>query len=299
MEYPIDFARNAADALQLYADLQKTMRLLTDDMVKPWLDPGGTVDAASLREWYQRFFLEDDLELTGSGATPQRLERCIYFWPTKTAAQVTADAVRCPLAVDRFELPEYKHLFFIFQRPTLTLEGIAAGHLTAQYGPMSALSFCAFNGRAFVMPWLWSGGVCAPTTSLYMYKPSQCLDVNAQSEPSEQLRVQPLLAWLSAAQAFADQRLIGSEVVSVGAHVRGRVVGHVPDINVVHLRAYDAAPRVETPSDRHIDFDCRFWVRGHPRRVQGHDEPIWIPRYLKGPADKPIKERETVYAVTR
>jgi hypothetical protein len=258
-----EFARNAADALQCYADIQRSVAQLTDEEVGIFCSHP---DIPTLRVWLQKSF----------SAVAEGTE--IYFWPAITAETVTKHAQSYPLEMERFTLPPENHIVFVFQRPTLYIEGV----------PVTAISYVDMNGEAaWMWPWIWIAGSCFPMGFQAVMRPSGLID-----------EYQKMLKWLCSADSFAKQRLIGAEPTRVTRAVVDRIVGHVPEVNVVHLRRVDHRG-THRDTLKHIDFEARFWVRGHERRLPQSEETIWIETYLKGPDDKPIKDRQTVYAVTR
>lgn len=270
------FARNPADALQCFADIQKTVSAWTTDDHDSCIDSCFSVDDKEVASTYalniKRFYLEAPAE--------------IYWWPSVVAESVTKAACQYPLG-DSLEWDKHdRHTVFVFQRPIECLSeeaDIVSGYCA------SAISYVRHDDWLMIYPWIWMGTHSRLTGIIPCGTPSWF------TSPSTKAQVQ----WLYTATRFAESRIIGCSTAAVTRKVRERIVGNVPDINVVHLRSYEPGTRDESPSDRHIDFDFRFWVRGHPRKLSGHDEPIWINTYLKGPDDKPIKERETVFAVTR
>lgn len=80
-----------------------------------------------------------------------------------------------------------------------------------------------------------------------------------------------------------------------------------PLIRVVALRASERVAVEHAPSDRQDsarEYSCRWIVKGHNRRQSvgpGRKEHkvIWITAHPAGPKDKPLRVRETVFAVVR
>jgi hypothetical protein len=80
-----------------------------------------------------------------------------------------------------------------------------------------------------------------------------------------------------------------------------------PTVRVVALRKTARVEVADAPVERHAGaraYGCRFVVKGHPRLQAvgpGRKERklIWIESFVKGPEDKPLKTRTTVYAVVR
>lgn len=270
------FARNPADALQCFADIQATVKQWDASHYDPTFDYVYKDDpslAASQADLIKKLYVDDDV--------PHE----IYWWPTLVAETVSQAASVYPVSDASIEWNRQGiHVTHVFQRPlrVLTEDRAAA---------ISAISYCRSAEKMLSCPWCWNG----PQSRLQR----MCLVDGAKSFQDTPAAYLAQIQWLYAATRFAESRIIGCSTAVVNRKVRERIIGHVPDVNVVHLRSYEPGTRDESSSDRHIDFDFRFWVRGHPRKLSGRDEPIWISTYLKGPADKPIKDRETVFAVTR
>ena len=75
-------------------------------------------------------------------------------------------------------------------------------------------------------------------------------------------------------------------------------------INVIILRKSIREPRDGDAQSTDIDWQCRWFVRGHWRRQfypSTHtNSPMWIVPYIKGPEDKPLKQpNEIIFAVVR
>jgi hypothetical protein len=73
-------------------------------------------------------------------------------------------------------------------------------------------------------------------------------------------------------------------------------------VSIITLRH---ANYVGYDSDGHrlIDWQHRWHVRGHYRRIidrkTGEERLVWVRAHLKGPQDKPVREVEHIYALTR
>jgi hypothetical protein len=80
-----------------------------------------------------------------------------------------------------------------------------------------------------------------------------------------------------------------------------------PTVQVVALRKTMRTPAENAPADRAAgarNYQCRWIVQGHPRmQVCGPGRKdrklIWIEAHPAGPADKPLRTKEKVYAVVR
>lgn len=264
-----DFARNPADALQCYADVQRTVHgWSVDDLQQLGLADQSDDDKALTLKYLKRLY--SDYWATA-----------VYFWGASVYEKVLALAESYPLDSDQFSVPPSAPLFFAFQHVP---SSICKDQLSAQ-------TFASYGSSACVISWIWSGGHC--TVGSHFLGPLNALPTQGPG----------FAKFLGTAVGFAAQRLIGKTTTQVSRAVRQRVVGHVPDVNVVSLRAYDQSGRERSEGLKEIDFNCRWWVRGHERNQYipstGGHEKIWIDPYLKGPDDKPIKERDTVFAMVR
>lgn len=92
-------------------------------------------------------------------------------------------------------------------------------------------------------------------------------------------------------------RLTRVEQISGGRHERRRAERAVPGLRVLQL-ATGATVRSEGTGT--VEWSKRWMVRGHwrlqphgPKRAQR--KPIWIDPYVKGPEDKPLDVRPTVW----
>jgi hypothetical protein len=90
-------------------------------------------------------------------------------------------------------------------------------------------------------------------------------------------------------------------------YVRDHKLKDMPTVQVVALRKSLRVPAESAPDDRQAtarQYQCRWIVKGHPRLQpcgpgRKDKKLIWIEAYPKGPADKPLRTRERVYAVIR
>jgi hypothetical protein len=264
-----EFCRHPKDGLQLLADAQRAVPTIK------WLDGDGSELSDRTASVMRDIF---------SATTPGD---AVYWWPDKTAQLVSEKAADYPLP-SRMTLPTNRHILFTFEKPVLfePLTDCDSGNKVEL--AVSAVSYFGTDEAAIIQPWYWIGG------RIYQGLTFGATTPNAFSESKL-----TFVRWLHAAMAFADDRVIGKQIVRVNRATRDRINGHVPDVNVVQLRTYDQSGRERGEPLKDIDFECRFWVRGHERRLPGTEDRIWIDTYLKGPDDKPIKERDAVLAVVR
>ena len=77
--------------------------------------------------------------------------------------------------------------------------------------------------------------------------------------------------------------------------------GEPPSVRVIRLR--EPTTRTETDAGREVEWSHRWVTSAHWRNQwypsTGQHRPIPIEAYIKGPADKPLKVRETVRALVR
>lgn len=98
----------------------------------------------------------------------------------------------------------------------------------------------------------------------------------------------------------------------VERHARKRLqrehkLAEPPTVRVVALRKSLRVAASEAPGDRQESaraYSCRWIVKGHPRLQacgpgRKDRKLIWIEAYIAGPDDKPVRTRETVFAVIR
>lgn len=99
---------------------------------------------------------------------------------------------------------------------------------------------------------------------------------------------------------FLDRREPADRAARRRAEAQGVVVA--PDIHVMTLRRAASQPVGES---RDVDWQWRWWVRGHWRlQAMGPNRqdraPVWIMPHVKGPEDRPMKPLvPTIYNVIR
>lgn len=114
--------------------------------------------------------------------------------------------------------------------------------------------------------------------------------------------------WLAAVQWMQQRILVRHRPQSVLPKNKKRarkfsrdLKGQMPTIEIVQLRRSAHSATHGTGTGR--SYTMRFVVHGHWRNqwyaTKGVHAPKWIESYVKGPADKPLKESLRVYAVTR
>lgn len=90
-------------------------------------------------------------------------------------------------------------------------------------------------------------------------------------------------------------------------YIKEHKLKEAPSVHVVALRKSLRVESSEAPSERQEgarEYHCRWVVKGHPRKQpcgpgRKDIKVIWIETHIAGPDDKPVKERETVFAVIR
>jgi len=112
--------------------------------------------------------------------------------------------------------------------------------------------------------------------------------------------------WLLAFWRLVKQRIIMPTEVRAPRHVRratAKAGKEISTVKVIRLRRLDR--RKSTPADepQHVEWSHRWCVEGHWREqwypTKGRHERIWIHPYIKGPDDKPLVVKDTVFHVVR
>lgn len=118
-----------------------------------------------------------------------------------------------------------------------------------------------------------------------------------------------LAHFILAGLAWLDSKVLVAEVPDVPRQRRKeyrRVLGRDSDIKLIRLRREDR-PNHDTERNNdptHRDFAYRFVVRGHWRNQpygpgRAEHRLTWIMPFVKGPDDKPLREKLPVYVVNR
>lgn len=128
---------------------------------------------------------------------------------------------------------------------------------------------------------------------------------SVSGEPGGEVRAQ-LLGNLTAAMVLLlDQRILVGPRRPAERHARKRAQAagraEPPEVVVVELRR--AATRPGGGERRAVEWSCSWVVRGHWRQqwypsARVH-RPRWIAPYVKGPADKPLRQARRVFVVRR
>lgn len=111
-----------------------------------------------------------------------------------------------------------------------------------------------------------------------------------------------------AACAWLKQRVLSSNPGRVERHRRKQLsrelgIAVLPSVQVIQLRRMESANQDGVQGSQTVDWSCRWVVSGHWRNqpyANGERKLIYIMPFVKGPADKPLREHSTrVYAVNR
>jgi hypothetical protein len=79
---------------------------------------------------------------------------------------------------------------------------------------------------------------------------------------------------------------------------------YVPEVSVIRLRGVQSEERQKANRCGTVEYSCQWSVRGHWRQQyypsKGRHQPVYVDEYIKGPEDKPLKEKAAVvYRVDR
>lgn len=121
-------------------------------------------------------------------------------------------------------------------------------------------------------------------------------DLPIGSEP-EMMEEQTTLKFLR----FAASPYLIVQHHNVARHIRRRVESSFPRVSegvgIILLRRAVSVTEATKPSNEagSVEWSCQWWVSGHwthqPCGAQRQDRRLtWIPPYIKGPPDKPLKE---------
>jgi hypothetical protein len=193
------------------------------------------------------------------------------------------------------------------EQTAITIDGPAPGALRASrvlmihpwYSPRQ------LGHRGITAPWV-------PVVMTFGSSSGQISDVRASDkEPlnqSEKYDIAFLASVFGTLSLFAKQRLLTSERQQVDRHARKRIAKEAPlvdpTVRVVKLRTRETISHDADRGEAHVDWACRWMVRGHWRQQffpsrKAH-QPIWITPHIKGPDDKPLRTpRATVFAVVQ
>lgn len=173
--------------------------------------------------------------------------------------------------------------------------------------PWYAPSARQLPGRPIIAPWL-------PLVMTFGSTSGQWAPVTLDGVPRESASPlsrsdgEFLIALFGAFSLFSKQQIFTSGRELAERHVRKRLARAGSDmeplVRVVRLRARVPAPGSAERGEAHVDWACRWMVRGHWRQqffpTRKAHQPIWISPHIKGPDNKPLKApRATVFAVVQ
>lgn len=109
--------------------------------------------------------------------------------------------------------------------------------------------------------------------------------------------------WVLAATALLKQRILVAESQLATRGERKRLDRQGLPTSVMTITLRETEQQSTSTHQGVIDWSHRWIVRGHWRQQwyasQEEHRIVWIPAYIKGPADRPLVVRPAVYAVTR
>jgi hypothetical protein len=115
-----------------------------------------------------------------------------------------------------------------------------------------------------------------------------------------------MLMYMQAFWSFVQQRVL---VVGEAQHPRAvrkraeKANLTLPALQVIRLRRADNGPVQPSDNPKHVDWRFRWIVVGHWRwwwfESEGRRRQIWVNPYVKGPEDRPLLKRKSVFAVER
>lgn len=100
--------------------------------------------------------------------------------------------------------------------------------------------------------------------------------------------------------AVANRRDVSKKYKKMARRVNMKDTG----VSVITLRhVQNVSDNESYDGDRIIDWSHRWYVRGHYRRIRdrrtGQERLVWVRSHIKGPQEKPLRETEKIYALTR
>lgn len=299
-------------------------------MLQEFLDVFGTS-----RERLAKFYSQTMIDPTMTPETAAEMVQVLlagpvirgefYYWTSQMVdvAYEASKTLPMTLRLDEGMLPSFSG-FFWFERPldipgTTMWRGLRAItwvpvlYLGGEYGKISFPPYTfppSFN-KLGIATLYESGDVGKPpipcgTLNLPMGEDMVFSGAPRPSDPAEpdpEARIESCLIY--SMFALLQQRIMVSSQEAIPREVRRRnqKVGYEtpPTVNVIRLRHIHMK---REGSERHPrDWSCQWVVRGHWRqqwypRLRCH-KPAWIPSYLKGPDDKPLRKPEHIFAVVR
>lgn len=121
------------------------------------------------------------------------------------------------------------------------------------------------------------------------------------SDPRQRVREHASRLLLSIVSALGHRLTRFDEPVTAGRGERRRIHRDLPGLRVLNLSTGATVARTEGSGS--VEWQRRWMVRGH-WRLQPYGpqkslrKPIWIDPYVKGPEDKPLDVRPTVWRAT-
>jgi hypothetical protein len=127
-----------------------------------------------------------------------------------------------------------------------------------------------------------------------------------QPDPAVLRSHRAMLLYMQAFWSFVQQRVLIVSHAQHPRHVRKRAEKAnvaLPALQVIRLRRADNGPVQPSDDPKHVDWRYRWIVSGHWRwwwfESEGRRRQIWVNPYVKGPDDKPLLKRKSVFAVER
>lgn len=133
---------------------------------------------------------------------------------------------------------------------------------------------------------------------------------NKPHTPKEQFvrSAERIARFVLAGHVWLQQKIACTESVRPSRPERRRyereTKREAPDVQIVHLRRYDRSPEEPPEGASNRDWTCRWTVDGHWRQQAcgpnfTERRLTFVHPYVKGPADKPLRTREKIYAADR
>lgn len=127
------------------------------------------------------------------------------------------------------------------------------------------------------------------------------------ADPADLARIRLALRYVAGSLAFLQQRILVAPHYQADRATRRRHQAWRPDpqVRVVELRRRAELRPADGEAQVAVDWQWQWAVRGHWRQQacgtgQRERRTIWVPSYVKGPADKPLKPPQpTVFVVRR
>lgn len=130
----------------------------------------------------------------------------------------------------------------------------------------------------------------------------ETVNINNQQDIDEaNLAKRILKSWIISFFLFVNQKLLvrSKQIANRTTRRRLNLNPDLSEIDVILLRTHIYKP---TGGGADVEWSCKWLVRGHWRQQpykNGIYRPIWIAPYWKGPDDKPVKNPNKIFDVTR